>query len=477
MNAPARTTPPEGRFLSGDMMGHVLTMSFTAAIGLVAMFAVDLTNMMFISWLGDPALVAGIGFASTILFFNASLSIGLMITSSALVARRVGMGQPKEARQLLTDVLVIGIGLSIPISLAFYLFSDPLLALMGARGEAYRAGQIFLHISLANAPVSVAAMIASGFLRGHGEAKRAMMVTLAMAISNAIATPLLLFFFKMGVAGAAWGGAVSAVVMLLFAFTPIFRHHGGLAPISWPALLGNLPAIRQIMVPSVLTNLATPLGGILMFRYIASYGDEVTSAYVIIGRIVPAAFCLLFALSGAVGPIIGQNYGANNFARVRDAIAKAMQFSFIYVLLMWPVLWFSSDWLAHLFGLGQIGAGLLQVYMLWVTPLFVFTGTLFVANAAFNNLGKAQWSTWLNWLRNTLGIIPFAWAVSKVGGAEGVIIGQGLGGVLFGIAAYYMTRRLVDQQEAAHLAHPGTQEPAPHVLDDPVDGAATASLG
>ncbi len=478
MSQPENHAPTEGRFLSGDMMGHVLTMTFTAAIGLVAMFAVDLVSMMFISWLGDPALVAGIGFAGTILFFNGSLSVALMIASSALVARRVGMGKPEDARAIFTDVLVVGMAVSVPSSLIFWLAAEPLMGLMGAQGRAAEAGVTFMRINLLFAPIVVSGMIGSGFLRGHGLAQQAMLVTLAMAITNLIVTPLMLFVFKLGIAGAAWSNVAAGFVMVGMAYWPIVRDHGGLAPFDWQRLRANLADIRNIMLPSVVTNLATPLGGLISFRYIAEYGTETTSAFAIIGRIVPAAFCLIFALSGAVGPIVGQNFGAGNFDRVREALRKSLLFTFMYVMLIWPVLWFSSDWLSGLFGMGETGRAMLQTYVTWVTPLFLFTGMLFVANAAFNNLGKPQWSSLTNWGRNTLGIVPFAWAGSALLGADGVLIGQGIGGIPFGILAYLMTQRLVDQQErlfAVKLPPADQAEPLPEEAAAVVQASPAAS--
>ena len=91
--AAAAGRPGGAKFLTGSLMRHVAVMTLTSSIGLLALFVVDFVNLFFISRLGDPALTAGIGFASTLLFLNSSLNIGLMITISALAARRIGMGQ------------------------------------------------------------------------------------------------------------------------------------------------------------------------------------------------------------------------------------------------------------------------------------------------------------------------------------------------------------------------------------------------
>ena len=78
------------RFISGSLFGHITVMTFTSAVGLMGVFLVDLADMFFLSMLGEVELASAIGYAGSILFFSTSISIGLAITMSALVARAVG---------------------------------------------------------------------------------------------------------------------------------------------------------------------------------------------------------------------------------------------------------------------------------------------------------------------------------------------------------------------------------------------------
>ena len=72
---------------------------------------------------------------------------------------------------------------------------------------------------------------------------------------------------------------------------------------------------------------------------------------------------------------------------------------------------------------------LIDAFAWFVAPMFFFNGLLFISNAAFNNLDRASWSSWTNWGRNTLGVLPFAIVGSNMAGAPGVLIGQAIGGV------------------------------------------------
>ncbi|MEQ1615840.1 MAG: MATE family efflux transporter, partial [Hyphomicrobiaceae bacterium] len=77
--------------------------------------------------------------------------------------------------------------------------------------------------------------------------------------------------------------------------------------------------------------------------------------------------------------------------------------------------------------------------------LFVFLGTLFIANAAFNTLGKAHLSTWFNWARATLGTVPFVMLGGYVAGPKGILLGNMAGGIPFGLAAIWLCLRLIGQ--------------------------------
>lgn len=446
---PVGGTPLQGRFLRGNLMRHVAVMSLTSSIGLVAMFLVDFVDLFFIAQLGDPALTAGMGFAATLLFLNSALNIGMMITISALGSRRIGRGDGDSARELLTQLMIMGICISALLAAIFWTFAPELMALLGAKGDAQAAAVQYIRITAPFGPVAIAGMVGSGLLRAHGDARRAMNTTLAMAAGNAIFDPLLIFGLDMGFAGAAWATVISFFLMAVAALVPIMRVYGGFAKPSRAHFAANFPEINAIMWPAILTNLATPVGGMITFRLLSDFGEGAIAGYAVIGRIVPLAFCLLFSLSGSVGPIVGQNYGAGQTDRVRKAIEFSCLFALGYIALVWPVLVLSADLVADIFNVPPDGTSLIRIFAWVATPLFAFNGILFISNAAFNNLDKPNWSAIINWARNTLGIVPFAIIGAQFYGAEGIVVGTALGGVIFGIIAFVLTRRLVDQIDPA----------------------------
>ncbi len=450
--AEAEATPPlKAKFLEGDLMQHIIVMSLSASVGLVSLFVVDFIDLYFISLLGQASLAAAVGFAGTLLYFTMSLTIGLMIAMSALAARKIGANDQKGAREVATSVLVLGIGTSVIIAALFWVFAPAFLDIVGAAGDTKIYALSYLRIIIPALPLMSIAMISSGLLRAHGDARRAMNATLSAGIVNAILDPILIFGLGLGLEGAAWASVGARIAMAITAVLPVIRRYGGFAPFNVDRLTQHLKPILAIACPAILTNLATPTGTVLVTRAIAPYGDAAVAGYAVLARLMPLAFVVIFALSGAVGPIIGQNFGAQAHARVRETVWKSILFTGVYVLGMWLVLFVSNGFIADQFGLTGDGRALVFWFSIAAAPLLFFNGVLFVANAAFNNLDRPLWSTLLNWGRNTIGIAPFIWFGARWGGASGVVIGQYAGAIIFAVIGVWLIQYLVKGYEVGSI--------------------------
>lgn len=445
--ATEKAPPNKAKFLEGDLMRHVTVMSISASVGLLSIFVVDFVDLFFISLLGEAALAAAVGFAGTVLFFNMSATIGIMIAMSALAAQRIGRGDAEAARSIATNVVVFGAIVAVFLAAGTWLYARELLSALGATGQTLDYAVSYLRIIAPSLPVMALAMTCSGLLRAHGDARRAMNATLAAGAVNAILDPIFIFGFlfvpALGLDGAAFASVAARFAMAATALHPVLKHYGGFAPFKGARFLRDLAPIVAIAAPAILTNVATPVGNAIVTRAIAPYGDAAMAGYSVIGRLTPLAFCVIFALSGAVGPIIGQNFGARNFDRVRKTFVKALQFAAMYTVLIWAGLIALQGVIADTFGLSAAGRTLVFWFAALIAPLFFFNGVLFVANASFNNLNRPIWSTFLNWGRNTIGVAPFVFAGGAAAGAPGVLIGHALGGVIFAGLGAYLAFRLI----------------------------------
>ncbi len=193
----------------------------------------------------------------------------------------------------------------------------------------------------------------------------------------------------------------------------------------------------------MLTNLASPIGSMFVMASVAKYGDSAVAAFAIVGRIVPVAFGTLFALSGAIAPIIGQNYGAKEFSRVRETLKSSIIFIVLFVLFVCTLLFFGKEQISNIFNLTSEARELFILFCSGLTLFFIFDGILFATNATFNSLGYPLYSTVFNYAKVLLGIIPFVWILSNMYQAKGVLIGQSLGSIIVSIIAVIVCYRLI----------------------------------
>jgi putative MATE family efflux protein len=435
---------PAARFVSGPIMRHVVLMTLTGALGLMSLFVVDLADLYFLSLLNKTEVTAAIGYAGTIGFTNLSISIGIGIASVALVARQIGAGNNERAKDFATTSLLFSILLSSAYTLFIALFADGFLRLLGAEGAALEQAKRFIWTLSPGFVMLAAAVNCSFSLRALGDARRAMYITLSMAILTAIADPIFIFWFGLGMQGAAIANVIAQGFGLLIGLHGMIYVHHFLRRFSLQALRRDLSAIWGIAFPAMLTQLATPFAVAYTTYSVAPYGNEAVAASAIVGRLVPVAFGMIFSLSGSVGPIIGQNFGARQFDRVTQTLVDGLKFSAVYTLITSALLFLFRHQIADTFQASGRTKELVIFFCTFVALSWAFAGAQFVSNAACNNLGKATHSTAFNWAKATFGTIPFALVGGYYWGPEGIMGSIALGSVIFGIASVWWAFRIVN---------------------------------
>ena len=447
------TTAPAARmhapvFTTGSLMRHVAVMTATGSIGLVAIFAVDVISLFWVSRLGVQSYKAAIGYASQLSFVLMSINIGLTIALSATVSRALGAGDRARARRLAGSGLVIAGLVTTALSLGLWIFRDDALArLMHAQEPAASVASGLLAIIIpANIPMGLG-MALSGVLRAAGDARRAMYITLSGGIVTLFTDPLLIFGVGLGVYGAAWATVMSRLVFLAVGLHGAVRVHdlvaiptaagvrrdftsdhgdrpardhgesrnagrGGLRHarlVGFRRRDGRRRRDRRSHDPARLRrDLRSHRIDRADHRPELRGQDDGSGAPGAL-RLVPARGGLRAAGLGELSP--RRRRGS---PRLFDAHGESADFVLLFC---------------------RYGAS-----------AWVFVTCLFVANTAFNNLGFPLLAMIFNWGRATLGTIPFVTVGAHWGGVEGALLGLVLGASIFGIAgvaiAYGVVARL-----------------------------------
>ncbi len=436
-------------FVQGSTMRHVLVMTGTGGAGLIAIFIVDLVSLLYISWLNDPSMTAGVGIATVVMFFTVSINVGLMIPIGALVSRALGARLYDDARRLAASGSIIMAAIGLGVSLIALPFLPQILKAMGASGRTFEVAQSFLWIALPTNALMAGGMAFSTILRAAGDAKRSMYATLSVAVVTVLLDPILIFALDLKSDGAAISINLARVAYLYMGYLYVTRTHKLLAKPSLQSILRDARPFFAIAVPAILTNLAAPAANAFFTGIMAQFGDEAIAASAIIDRVVPVAFAGVFALAGAIGPVLGQNWGARRYDRMKQTLKDSLTFMILYVLSVWLLLFLLQTPIVIAFNAPPLTADLVRFFCQLSGLIWFFVSLVFVANASFNNLGYPLLSTFFNWGRATLGMIPFAYFGAQIGGPKGALLGIGAGSIVFGIAAiitaFWTIRRLERQ--------------------------------
>jgi len=421
-------------------------MTGAAAFGLMAIFLGELANVFFLSMLGDVEIIAAVGYASTILFLLLSVGIGTAIAASALIAPAIGAGDLARAKRLSASTHVFSVLFAAVFGAVVWIFVPELIHLIGAEGRTLALATGYLRILIPFMTLMSLGMCASAVLRSQGDARRSMNVTLVGAAVNVALDPLFIFVLGLGINGAAWATNISRIAVAGCGIYWLMREHDLLARPRLKDVIADARVILLFAVPATVTNLATPIANAYVTYAIATHGTAAVAAWALIGRISPVAFGSIFALSGAVGPVLGQNLGARQWSRVREAFDVSLMTAVGFTAVAWVFLALAVDPLIAAFHATGETAAILRTYCIYISPMFVFLGILFVANAALNALGHPHWPTVLNWGRATLGTVPVVTIGGMFWGPTGVIGANLAGASVFALLGAWLCRRLIDDK-------------------------------
>ena len=413
----------QATYVQGSILRHILVMSGSGAVGLAALFVVDLADMYFLSLLGDTNITAAVGYAASILFFTLSMNIGLAIGCGALIAKAAGGNDKTTARRQVAHIFIAIFGVAF-ISAVLVLFnSHHILTWLGAHDEALDFAQAYLNIVICSTPIMGIAMACSAVMRALGAAKQAMGLTLIGAAINAILDPIFIFVLDLNIIGAAIASVCSHIAMGVYGIWIVVKQFNLIGRLQKSLFIQDLRIYLSVAFPAVLTNLATPISIAYVTAVMADFGNDAVSGNAIVARIQQVAFAGLFALSGAVGGIAAQNWGAQHYDRVKSVLDQSLAIIFVYCLVICGGLCLMTGFLVETFQAHGQEADLIRWFCWGLSAVYLFNGITFVTNALFNNLGVAHYATQFNFSKATLGTIPFVYFGAQIAGPYGIYWG------------------------------------------------------
>jgi putative MATE family efflux protein len=428
----------------GPVVPSLLKLTAPMMAGVSSSILVSMLEIGFIGQLGTQPLAA-ITFTFPAVMFLTSIALGIGIGTSSVIARSVGSGEREEVRRLGTHSLLLVSGTMLLLSGLGMLFIDEVFLSLGASADLMPLIHSYLNIYYPSVILFTLTMVSGNIMRANGSANIPGLVMTLGALANLILDPILIFgwfgFPRMELAGAATAAAVTrfgtAAVLLLF----VIRDQ----LITTERILeGFRESARRIMtigLPAMATQLIGPVSAAIVTRLLAGHGEVVVAGFGVATRIEAVSVMFLFALSGSIGPFVGQNWGARRQDRVREGLVVAYRFSIIWGLIASVLLLAFGNEIAYLVDDSQSVINTAAFYLAVVPWSYGLWGVLMMASASFNALGKPLPSTTLSFSRMFVIYVPLALLFDNWFGYTGIFVATAISNALGGILGYLWFRQ------------------------------------
>ncbi len=288
-----------------------------------SVFAV--VDIFFVSKLGADA-VATVGITESVMTIIYAVGVGLSMATTALVSRRIGEKNKKEAGVVAFQAILVGIIISILIAVPGVIFARQFLLIMGGTEEMAHNGYLFPTIMFGSNTVIMLLFIINAVFRSSGDAAVSMRVIWFANIINLILDPLLIFgigiFPELGLKGAAVATTIGRGFGVLFQFYLLFKgkYRIQLSVNSLKIKLHVMLKLLKISGGGIFQNLIATSSWILLVRIIAFSGPEALAGYTIAIRIIIFLLLPAWGLSNAASTLVGQNLGAKKPDRAEKSV-------------------------------------------------------------------------------------------------------------------------------------------------------------
>ena len=383
------------------------------------------------------------------------LALGLMtgVGAASNFNLELGRKEVEKARRIAGTAVVQLIVMGIVVCLLVQIFLAPLMQLFGATDQIFDYAMEYSRITAYGIPFFLFSTGFNPLVRSDGRATFSMMAIIAGAVLNTVLDPIFIFVFQMGIAGAAWATVISQMVsaLLLFAYIPKFRS----VKFQWEDFIPRMKQVEAIAALG-LTSFIFQISALIVqivsnnllktYGAMSIYGSEIPIA---VGGIVSKVFVIFIALiigmTQGVQPIVGYNYGAKYYLRVRQTIFLALKIGFVLSFVTWAVFEIFPLQIIELFGNGndlyfEFGVRYMRYFMMFL----LINGLTILMTTFFPAIGKAKTGAFLSLARQLLILLPVMLLMTYIFGVEGMMFATPVSDVIALVLCMYFFKRELD---------------------------------
>ena len=386
-------------------------------------------DTVYIGQLLNETALAGVALAYPLTGIMMGIGAWAGTGAGNLLSIAIGDNDEDTQRKLLPNTTLFAGISTVVFIVPAYFFAEPLIQMMGGSGELLQEGTEYFKITLLGAPAWVYGLMLNFVIRGEGRMKKAAIMMVYGLVVNLILTPVFIQSFGMGVEGAAWATNIG---MLIYSIVGYIYFQRGKA--SFPGIVSRLSynqplfgAIIKNGFPGFILTIMGLVQAVVVFHAIVGVGTERDLAFFAASnRIMLFLMTPLFGLMRALQPVLGINFGAQQYDRVKKGFILFTKTGFYIMMPFWAVLMVFPEYSLHLmvpdmsFEPGDMVNFRIYMLVLPVLPL------VFMAITFFPAIKEEKYATIIGMARQLVFYVPIMLLLPRFFGLEWVYYGATL---------------------------------------------------
>jgi len=416
-------------FTTGSLNRAILLLAIPMILEMVLESLFAVVDVFWVGRLGANA-IATVGLTESMLSLVMAIGFGLSLSTTAMVARRIGEKDPAGAAVAGVQAIVIGLVFSAMVGLPCFFYGPNLLRLMGASPQIVATGSGYARIALGGGGVIMMLFLNNAIFRGAGDAAIAMRLLWVSNIINLILDPCLIFgwgpFPKLGVTGAALATFTGRSIGVLYQFYRLLRGSERIRILrsQLRVNLGVLWRLLRVSFTGILQFLIAHTSWIGLVRIVSIFGSDALAGYTIAIRILIFILLPSWGLSNAAATLVGQNLGAKQPERAQISVWRTGFYNMLFLGIIGVIFLVFATPVVRLFTNDPAVVPLAATCLRILSYGNIAYAYGMVMLQAFNGAGDTITPTWVHFFGFWLLEIPLAYflAIPAHVGANGVYI-------------------------------------------------------
>ncbi|WP_440952339.1 MATE family efflux transporter [Methanococcoides sp. FTZ1] len=441
--------------LGKESIGNLIVkLSVPAIVGLLVQALYNLVDTIFIGrGLGEQSMlgIAGISVAFPVQILMMAIALGVGIGGSSIISRALGKKDILKAERTVANMITLVVVASIAFTALALMFLDPMLKIFGASETVLPFANEYTRYIVIGTTFFTFSAAMSNAIRAEGNTRFAMAIMVISSIANIILDPLFIFEFGMGVKGAAIATVISQVIgciMIIYYYTSSMSRLDLIVPYMKPET-GIMSETISIGMSEFVFNVVESALFLIFNQSLLLYGGDVGIA--VFGIVIKVFMLTLMPIIGikqGIQPIVGYNYGANEFARVRKTISLSNYIVTSMCIASTVIVFLVPEQIMRIFSndaqLIDMGITALKISFL----MMPFIGYQVVATALLQSLGKSKGSLIVTLSRQIIFLPPLVIILPWFFGLNGIWISFPISDFLACVVAVFITRKEIAMMRA-----------------------------